>query len=73
MELTDAERAEFTALANDTFDPEIWDEADYPILKAARENYEKEKAQESGVLPDQLLALEDDEDREPEVLPHDEL
>jgi hypothetical protein len=51
MELTEEERAEFIAMANDTFDPEIWDEDDYPILKAARENYEKEKAPESGVLP----------------------
>jgi hypothetical protein len=51
MELTDLERAEFIALAADTFDPGLWSEDEYPILKAAREEYEREQAKERGGVP----------------------
>jgi hypothetical protein len=62
MELTDSERAEFNRLANDTFDAEIWDEADYPILKEVRAQYESEQSLESDTLPtEQSDIAEDDE------------
>ena len=73
MELTDSEREEFNRLAADTFDPEIWDEDDLPLLRSIKGEYEKEQARESGVLPSQLPAPEDDEDRESEALAHDEV
>ena len=46
MELTDSEREEFNALADSTLDPGVWDEEDYPILKATRAEYEREQARE---------------------------
>ena len=46
MELTDSEREEFLALANETFDPGLWSEDEYPVLKAAIAEYEKEGARE---------------------------
>jgi hypothetical protein len=56
MELTDFERAEFIAPAADTLDPELWSEGEYPILKGARDNYEKAQAREhGGVLPPEAI------------------
>jgi hypothetical protein len=67
MKLTDAELEEFTALANATFDPDLFSEDDYPILKAARDEFEKEQARErSGILPiGQPTMTEGDGDNEP--------
>ena len=36
MELTDAERAEFIALSEATYDAALWDEADLPFLRQAK-------------------------------------
>ena len=47
MELNDAEKKDFNALANATLDPDLWDENDYPILKAARADHERERANEA--------------------------
>jgi hypothetical protein len=47
MELTDAEKEDFNALAAATLDPDLWDEHDYPMLKAARAEHEREQAQEA--------------------------
>jgi hypothetical protein len=74
MELTDAEREEFNRLTADTFDPDIWDENDLPLLRAIKREEEKEQAQESGVLPVEKANMTGhDEDREPEARPHDEV
>jgi len=51
MDLTDSEREEFNRLAAETLDPEIWDEADYPILKEVRAQYEREDARGSDTHP----------------------
>jgi hypothetical protein len=68
MKLTDSEMQEFTELANATFDPDLFSEDDYPILKAARDEFEKEQAREHrGVLPiGQPTVIEGDGDNEPE-------
>jgi hypothetical protein len=59
MELTDAEREEFRALADATLDAELWDEEELPILRAAKKAAEEEQARESAVLP----AEEDPDER----------
>jgi hypothetical protein len=46
MTLTDSEKEEFLALANETLDPEIWLEEDLPILRAAQREYEEAQARE---------------------------
>jgi hypothetical protein len=51
MKLTDQEREEFIALAQDTFDPELWTEDDLPLLRAARKDFEEEQARERGDCP----------------------
>jgi len=48
MKLTDLEREEFIALAQGTFDPELWTEDDLPLLRAAKKEFEKEQAREPG-------------------------
>lgn len=48
--MTDQERKEFIALAQDTFDPELWTEDELPLLRAAREKFEREQARERGDL-----------------------
>jgi hypothetical protein len=58
MELTDAEREEFTRLANATLDPDLWSEEDLPALRAARAEHEKELEPEKG--DDVPLATEND-------------
>ena len=65
MELTDLERAEFLALANDTLDPEIWDEADYPILKEVIAQYESEQSLESDTLPTEQPDLAEGDEGSP--------
>jgi len=60
MSLTDAERAEFIRLINNTYDPEIWDEDDLPLLQQAEKEFleaqrrerESSAAQASAVAPD---------------------
>jgi hypothetical protein len=47
MELNDSERKDFNALAAATLDPDLWDENDYPVLKAARAEHEREQAQDA--------------------------
>jgi hypothetical protein len=49
MELTDAERQEFMELVQDTYDPELFTEEDYPMLRAAKEKYEKEQQEEAAL------------------------
>jgi hypothetical protein len=62
MELTDAERAEFTALAASTLDPQLWSEDDLPLLRKIRDDCDKQQAQESAPLSDeQPDIVEDDE------------
>jgi hypothetical protein len=52
MELTGAERAEFIELSEATYDAALWDEADLPILRKAKREYEEEQVRErGGVLP----------------------
>jgi hypothetical protein len=70
MELTDKEREEFTRLANATLDPGVWDEEDYPILKAARAEYEREQAREctDDFSVEQPSVAEDDEGSDPDPL-----
>lgn len=51
MELTAAERAEFIALSEATYDPALWDEDDLPILRKAKREYEELQALEHGGLP----------------------
>ena len=46
MELTDLEREEFIALAQDTFDSELWTEDDLPLLRAAKKEFEESQRQE---------------------------
>jgi hypothetical protein len=46
MKLTDAERAEFIALAGETLDPEFWDEDDLPLLRANKKKFEKAEGRE---------------------------
>jgi hypothetical protein len=41
MQLTDAEREEFLALTQETYDPELWTEDDLPALRAARQEFEE--------------------------------
>jgi hypothetical protein len=70
MELSDSEREEFISLAAATYDPDLWDEADYPILKAARAEFEREQALErrGDLSVEQTSVTEDDERRDPD--PH---
>jgi len=64
MKLTDLEREEFNALANATYDPELWTEDDLPLLRATKEKWEKEQAQEGAdVVPPPVD--EDDQDDAP--------
>ena len=46
MKLTDSEREEFIALANATFDPEMWFEEDLPYLRAVKRDFEGAQARE---------------------------
>lgn len=62
MKLTDQEREEFVALAQETFDPELWTEDELPLLRAARKKFEEEQAREkASPAPDSF-----DEQGEPE-------
>jgi hypothetical protein len=63
MDLTDSEREEFTRLADATLDPGVWDEEDYPILKATSAEYEREQAREcrDDLSVEQPSVAEDDE------------
>jgi len=47
MKLTDLEREEFIALAQETFDPELWTEDELPVLRAARKKSEEGQARET--------------------------
>jgi hypothetical protein len=62
MGLTDAERAEFIALSEATYDAALWDEDDLPILRKAKRQYEEEQARERTDAPsdEQSSAAEDD-------------
>jgi hypothetical protein len=54
LELTDAERAEFIALTQDSLDPDLWTEDDLPYLRRAKQKYEEDEARE----PDGILRFE---------------
>ena len=65
MELTDVERAEFIELSEATYDPGLWDEADLPILRKNKLDYEEELARERTAgtsLEDPALVEEEDDD-----------
>src|SRR5271156_4898777 len=47
MKLTESERQEFIALAEDTYDPGLWTEEDYPALRAAKEKHEREQQEDA--------------------------
>ncbi len=49
MTLIDLERQEFHALAEATYDPELWTEDDLAILRATKKNFE---AQDDEIQPD---------------------
>lgn len=49
MKLTESERQEFIALAEDTYDPGLWTEEDYPALRAAKKKYEREQQEEAAL------------------------
>jgi hypothetical protein len=51
MELTDVERAEFSSLTQDSFDPELWTEDDLPYLRKAKREHEEEQARECDGVP----------------------
>jgi hypothetical protein len=51
MKLTDAERAEYLALTQNTYDPELFSEEDLPALREAKRQWEEEQARASAVLP----------------------
>jgi len=51
MKLTDQEREEFIALAQDTFDPELWTEDDLPLLRASKKEFEEAQRREGGDVP----------------------
>ena len=51
MKLTDSERAEFIALTQNTYDPELFTEEDLPPLREAKRQWEEKQARESAVLP----------------------
>jgi hypothetical protein len=63
MALTDLERAEFIELTRDSYDPDLWSEEDYPMLKAARAEYEKELAGESAARAAEEANFMDDDER----------
>jgi hypothetical protein len=46
--LTDAERAEFIELLRDSFDPELYEEDDLPMLRANKKKFEEEQQREEG-------------------------
>jgi hypothetical protein len=41
--LTDAEQAEFMELIKDSFDPELYDEDDLPMLRARKKEWDEEQ------------------------------
>jgi hypothetical protein len=62
MGLTEAERAEFIELSEAAFDAALWDEADLPILRKAKREYEEEQARErAGALPAEEPTQRDDD------------
>jgi hypothetical protein len=62
MRLTVLEREEFMALAQDTFDPELWTEDELPLLRAARKEFEEGRPREKASPAPEIF----DEQREPE-------
>jgi len=62
MKLTDLEREEFIALAQETFDPELWTEDDLPLLRASRKKFEEEQARERGDVLQSATALDNRDD-----------
>ncbi|MGB6247857.1 MAG: hypothetical protein WBF54_02020 [Terriglobales bacterium] len=41
--LTDAEQAEFMELIKDSFDPDLYDEDDLPMLRARKKEWDEEQ------------------------------
>ncbi len=50
MKLSESEMQEFIALAQDTYDPEIFTEDDLPALREAKRQWEEKQALASEVL-----------------------
>jgi hypothetical protein len=63
MELTAAEREEFTALTKDSYDPDPWTEDDLPFLREFKRQFADARARESEVPPS--ARTEDHEDSDP--------
>ena len=63
MKLTDAERAEFIALANATLDPEMWSEDELPILRKTKADNDRQQEWERNHphLIEQPILTDDDE------------
>jgi hypothetical protein len=67
MELSDSERAEFIALTQDSYDPDLWDDSDLPFLRAARAEHEREQERErSGLFLVTQPSLTEDDDIDPD-------
>jgi hypothetical protein len=64
MELTAAEKEEFIALTQDSYDPELWLEEDLPILRAIKREYEEEQARERSEVPPAQPPAETEDDDE---------
>jgi hypothetical protein len=65
MKLTDAERAEYLTLTENTYDPELSSEEDLPLMREVRRQVEEEQARAAAVPhtdPPAWAADEEDED-----------
>ena len=62
MKLTDAERAEYRSLTENTYDPELSSEEDLPLMREAKRQIEEEQARAAAVLPTDQPAWADEED-----------
>jgi hypothetical protein len=62
MKLTDVERAEYLALTENTYDPELSSEEDLPLMREVRRQVVEEQARAAAVLPASQPAWADEED-----------
>jgi hypothetical protein len=57
MKLSESEMQEFIALAQNTYDPELFMEEDLPVLREAKRQWEEEQARASAAFPAEQPAL----------------
>lgn len=62
MKLTDAERAEYLALTENTYDPELSSEEDFPLMREVREQVVEEQARAAAVPHADQPSWADEED-----------